>query len=273
LHILHDGIEIEARGLLTNRELLEALEPLRRQGLHGYLDKGAIGHPLVVFNRFIAPLKRIGTQIEELGHPKVGELTLPDVDPFVGLLQEHALPFVDADCDQLTVVIPIDEILARRLLHVALEKGDEIEAVEMDLEGLAADLIDESGRRLGTMSWTISGCEAAPPRMAQPSCAAVAHNKILNGASVISPPFIGVELTSWKARTRPKQSPVLTPELAPLMASSRKRTRKLDLFCNLRLLREEASDDTQQLERAVGLGHVVVATGGTRLLFVALHGK
>jgi hypothetical protein len=30
----------------------------------------------------------------------------------------------------------------------------------------------------------------------------VAHNQILNGACVISSPFIGVELTSWKARTQ-----------------------------------------------------------------------
>ena len=32
--------------------------------------------------------------------------------------------------------------------------------------------------------------------------ASVAHNPILNGASVISGPFIGVELTSWKAPPR-----------------------------------------------------------------------
>ena len=36
----------------------------------------------------------------------------------------------------------------------------------------------------------------------------VAHNQILNGASVISSPFIGVELTSWKARTQPQVTAV-----------------------------------------------------------------
>ena len=32
----------------------------------------------------------------------------------------------------------------------------------------------------------------------------VAHNQILNGASVILSPFIAVELTCWKARTLPQ---------------------------------------------------------------------
>ena len=40
----------------------------------------------------------------------------------------------------------------------------------------------------------------------------VAHNQILNGASVISSPFIGVELTSWKARTQPQVTAVFDPE-------------------------------------------------------------
>jgi multicopper oxidase len=43
--------------------------------------------------------------------------------------------------------------------------------------------------------------------------------------------------------------------------------------CNLRLLREEALDDAQQLERAVGLGHVMVAPGRTGFLLISLHGK
>ena len=40
-----------------------------------------------------------------------------------------------------------------------------------------------------------------------------------------------------------------------------------------RLLAEKASDDAQQLERAVGLGHVVVAPGCPCLILVALHRK
>jgi hypothetical protein len=64
-----------------------------------------------------------------------------------------------------------------------------------------------------------------PEPDAQPTCArlggigprtvhchpSVAHNQILNGASVISSPFIGVELTSWKARTLPQVTAFFDP--------------------------------------------------------------
>ena len=43
----------------------------------------------------------------------------------------------------------------------------------------------------------------------------VRHNQILNGASVISSPFIGVELTSWKAQTLPQVTAVFDPEVTP----------------------------------------------------------
>jgi hypothetical protein len=44
------------------------------------------------------------------------------------------------------------------------------------------------------------------------SHASVAHNQILNGASVILSPFIGVELTSWKARTLPQVAAGFDPQ-------------------------------------------------------------
>jgi hypothetical protein len=43
--------------------------------------------------------------------------------------------------------------------------------------------------------------------------ASVAHNQILNGASVISSPFIGVELTCWEARIQPQATAVFDPFL------------------------------------------------------------
>jgi hypothetical protein len=39
-------------------------------------------------------------------------------------------------------------------------------------------------------------------------CDASVQNQISNGASVISSPFIGVELTSWKARPQPQVTAV-----------------------------------------------------------------
>jgi len=41
--------------------------------------------------------------------------------------------------------------------------------------------------------------------------ASVAHNQILNGASVIFSPFISVELTCWEARTQPQVTAVFDP--------------------------------------------------------------
>jgi hypothetical protein len=41
--------------------------------------------------------------------------------------------------------------------------------------------------------------------------ASVVHNQILNGASVILSPLIGVELTCWKARTQPQVTAVFDP--------------------------------------------------------------
>ena len=40
----------------------------------------------------------------------------------------------------------------------------------------------------------------------------------------------------------------------------------------LSLVCEEAADHFQQLDRTVGLGHLVIATGRTGLRFIALHG-
>jgi hypothetical protein len=50
--------------------------------------------------------------------------------------------------------------------------------------------------------------------------ASVAHNQILNGGSVIFSPLIGVQLTSWKARTQPQVTAVLTHKGASCRGSS-----------------------------------------------------
>jgi len=49
--------------------------------------------------------------------------------------------------------------------------------------------------------------------------ASVAHNQILNGASVIFSPFIGVQLTSCKARTQSQLIAVFDPNAKSAMAA------------------------------------------------------
>src|SRR5262252_7973968 len=46
--LLHHLVEIEARGLLPDREFLEARQPLRYHGLRRHNDKGTVRHPFVV---------------------------------------------------------------------------------------------------------------------------------------------------------------------------------------------------------------------------------
>src|SRR5262245_34244275 len=95
LQLLHHLVEIEACRLLPDRKFLETCNPIRGQCLHRHLNERAIHHPLVVFDRFVASFERIGTQVEQLGDAQTGELALPNAYPFIGLLEEDALPFVD----------------------------------------------------------------------------------------------------------------------------------------------------------------------------------
>jgi hypothetical protein len=52
------------------------------------------------------------------------------------LLLEGNLPLVDANGEEVAVVAPIEELFARRYLHLAFEEGHEVIAVEVDLERL-----------------------------------------------------------------------------------------------------------------------------------------
>ena len=131
---------LKLAGFCRTGNSLKLCSHLRGERLHRHLDEGAIGHPLVVEDELVAALERIGAQVEQLRYAQFGELPGPYADALVVLLEEDGLPVVDTDRDELAVIVPVDELLARRFLRFALEEGDEIEAVEMDLECLVADL-------------------------------------------------------------------------------------------------------------------------------------
>ena len=115
-------------------------EPLRDDGLRRHDQERAVRHPLAVLERLGPALERVGAQVVDVRRPQVGELPLPDVEARVLLLLERDLPLVDADGHQVAVVAPVEELLARRLLHLALEERHQVVAVEVDLERLAARL-------------------------------------------------------------------------------------------------------------------------------------
>ena len=105
-----------------------------------------MGHPVAVVDARRAALERVGAQVVQVREAQLGELTLPHADRRFGgdlrvLLEERGFPLLVADGHQVAVVGPVDELLARRLLHLALEERHEVVAVEVDLEVLAVGLV------------------------------------------------------------------------------------------------------------------------------------
>ena len=65
----------------------------------------------------VAPLERIGAQVEQLRHAQLVNGSRQTSMPVCSLLLEDDLPVADADGDQFAVVAPVEEPLARRLLR------------------------------------------------------------------------------------------------------------------------------------------------------------
>src|SRR5271156_2393688 len=66
---------------------------------------------------------------------------LPSVQSFRALLDEMDLPVAIAKRHQVAVVTPVEETRARILLHFTLPIGEQIESVDIDLEGLLTGAI------------------------------------------------------------------------------------------------------------------------------------
>ena len=109
-------------------------ESLRRN-----LDKGAVCHPLIVEDQLVAALERIGAEFEQFRHAQIGEVVLPNADALMVLLFKNDLPVVNSNGNQLAVVVPVEELPAR-VLRFSFEERHKVVAVEVDLEGLVADL-------------------------------------------------------------------------------------------------------------------------------------
>ena len=137
---LHHLVEVEARGLLPDREFLKAREPLPDHRLRRHDEEHALRHPFAVFERLSAPLEWVGTEVVDIRCPEVGEVPLPDVEARVHLLLEGDLPLVDTQGDQLAIVAPVEEFFAWRFLHLAFEERHQVVAVEVDLERLVSRL-------------------------------------------------------------------------------------------------------------------------------------
>ena len=131
-HLVHT----EAPGLLAGRVFLEALDKHADDRLGGDEQPELVGGPAAVHPGFEGkPLERVLTQVDHdwhvgLDHRAVGDVPLNDF--------EADLPVVDADRVEVGIVVEVEDLAARRLFHLALEERQEVVAVEVVLEGLAA---------------------------------------------------------------------------------------------------------------------------------------
>ena len=138
---------LKLAGLLPRRELLEALQPFRDQR-PGPARAGtcAAAIQFAVVEAVRSALERIGAQVVEFGRTQLGELPHPDATGSFGLISvfcsmNATFQCPSADRHQVAVVAPIEELLARRFLRLALEERHQVVAVEVDLEVLAVERV------------------------------------------------------------------------------------------------------------------------------------
>src|SRR5215467_12771105 len=135
--LLHHLVDAEAGRLLPWWKLLEALDPLPDEELGRYEQKDPTSQPVAVVDGLALGLfEGVAAQVEEARDPEPDERLRPDFKSFRALLGEHGLPLVVAQRHQVTVVAPVEELLARVLRDVTLEVRHQIVAVEVDLERL-----------------------------------------------------------------------------------------------------------------------------------------
>ena len=133
-------VEREAADLLARREFLERRQELPDVLLRRHEQEDVLDPPLLVAHAIVVGrLERIGAQVEDLRQAQRHERFLPDIEAVRALLGEDDLPLVVAQADQRAVVVEVEELVARAGRFAGQRIGDVV-AVEMDLEGLVADL-------------------------------------------------------------------------------------------------------------------------------------
>jgi hypothetical protein len=113
-HLLDHIVDVELGRLLTHRELREGLVEVSDNSLGRHEQVNSLDQPAVVVVRVrVGALERIGSQVEYFGDPQCHERFNPDHHLPGLLLGEDDLPLLITHADQLAVVTPIKELLAR----------------------------------------------------------------------------------------------------------------------------------------------------------------
>jgi len=114
---------------------------LRHERLCGDQHEGMLDEPPHVVARLVlAPLERIGTQVEQPGHAELHQRLGPDIEAVRPLFQEHRLPLLVTKAGEVAVVGPVEE-LAALVLALAREQIALVVAVEMNFEGLPGGIV------------------------------------------------------------------------------------------------------------------------------------
>src|SRR5215467_4717695 len=138
---LHDLLDREAGWPLTWRELLEACHVLRYERLRRQQHESVLDEPAHVIARLVlAPLERIGAQVEQPGRTQRHQRLHPDIETMRLLLHEHSLPILVAKTGKVAVVGPVKE-LATLVRALTGEKIALVVTVEMNPEGFARGFV------------------------------------------------------------------------------------------------------------------------------------
>ena len=89
--------------------------------LRRHEHKGVIHAPVaVIAGLVIGSLIRVGAQAKQFGEAESHQRVLPHVQSMSALLLEHNFPTAVAQAAEVAIVRPVEELLARRFLDLAV---------------------------------------------------------------------------------------------------------------------------------------------------------
>src|SRR5215467_1258282 len=124
-------IDAEAGRLLARRELFKRLEEFTYQGLGGNKHKHSVRRPFAIEDCRVnvSALERIAANVEELREAQPNERLLPDAHSRRPLLHEVDLPLINAQRQQIAIVAPVHETLARILFDLTFQERQQVVTV------------------------------------------------------------------------------------------------------------------------------------------------
>ena len=142
LQLLHDLVEIETLRLLSRRIILERADEFRGESLESVCQISLVKRPREVgVRRDLRALIGIHAQIKEQRQAPTRKRLAPDIESAGGLLfEENQLPVSNTHCDELAIVVEVDEAFTLGMLLLPGQVGELIVTIEVHLVGSIANL-------------------------------------------------------------------------------------------------------------------------------------